>query len=173
MNFIDLILKRRSIRKYTLQKIEKEKIEILLRSAMHAPTAVNKQSWDFIVVEDKKIMKKVMDEHPNSRMLENASHAILVCGDENRQHDKDYWIADCGAATENILLAAKALDLGSCWIGIFPREARMKAISEIFNLPSHVQPFALISLGYPDEEKEIPDRYDPKKVFLNSWGNKY
>jgi nitroreductase len=173
MNLTDLILKRRSIRKYTSEKVEKEKIETLLRAAMHAPSAVNKQPWNFIVVEDRNIMKKVMDVHPNSRMLESASHAILVCGDEKKQHDTGYWLADCGAATQNILLAATSLYLGSCWIGVFPREARMKAISQIFNLPDHIQPFALISIGYPKEEKETTDRYDPNKIFLNSWSNPF
>lgn len=173
MNLTELIIKRRSIRKYSLQKVEREKIETILQAAMYAPSAVNKQPWNFIVAEDKEIMKRIMEVHPNSRMLESASHVILVCGDEKRQHDTGYWIADCAAATQNILLAATSLDLGSCWIGVFPREARMKAISEIFNLPAHIQPFALISLGYPDEIKETPERYDPEKIFLNSWAKPF
>lgn len=173
MNLLEIIIKRRSIRKYKAQKVEKEKIETILRAAMYAPSAVNKQPWNFILVDDRKVLDEIMDIHPHAGMLKTASHAILVCGDEKRQHDQGYWVADCGAATENLLLAARGVDLGACWIGVYPREQRMKAISKLFGLPSHVQPFALISLGYPDEEKEVPDRYDPSKIFLNSWGQSY
>ena len=110
-----------------------------------------------------------MDIHPNSRMLSTASHAILVCGDEQLQHDDGFWIADCGAATQNILLAAHSLGIGSCWIGIYPRAQRMKALSELLGLPSHVKPFALVSLGYPDETKALPDRFRMDKIFYNYW----
>jgi len=171
MDFSEIILKRRSIRKYRDKKVEREKITAILKAGMYAPSAVNKQPWHFIVVDDKALMNKIMDVHPNAKMLSTASHAILVCGEEKRQYDDGYWIAVCGAVTENILLEATALGLGSCWIGVYPREKRMKALKEMFGLPVHIQPFAIVSLGYPDEEKRTPDRYDPDKVFLNSWSN--
>ncbi len=106
-------------------------------------------------------------------MLDSASHAILVCGDEKLQHDKGYWVADCGAATENLLLAVKSIDLGACWIGVYPREQRMAAFKELFHLPGHVQPFALVSIGYPAEEKEIPERYKADRIYLNRWKNPF
>ena len=169
----DVILTRRSIRKYKPLKIEREKILQILNAAMYAPSAVNKQPWHFIVVDDRDVMLKIMEIHRSSKMLETASHAILVCGDEHLQHDAGYWIADCGAATQNILLAARSLALGSCWIGMYPRESRMKAVGELFNLPEHVKPFALVSLGYPDEEKETPERFKPERIYFNSWKNPY
>ena len=172
-NFVEEIIKRRSIRKYKSQKIERHKLVTILRAAMYAPSAVNKQPWHFIVVDDRSIMNRVMEIHPSSKMLVTASHAILVCGDENLQHDKGYWIADCGAATENLLLAATAMGIGSCWIGVYPRENRIQAFSELFNLPGHVKPFALVSLGYPDEEKETPLRYKPERIYYNNWANPF
>ena len=170
MNFQELVLKRRSIRNFTSKNIGKEEIEILLKSAMYAPSAVNKQPWHFIVINDKAIFRQIMEVHPHSKMFETANIGILVCGDLKLQHGDGYWLADCGAATQNLLLAATDLGIGSCWIGIYPREDRMKAMKEIFSLPEHVEGFALIALGYPAEEKKTPERYHAEKVFLNRWG---
>ena len=170
---LDLIKKRRSIRHFSSQKIESVKIEAILTAAMYAPSAVNKQPWHFVVIDDRQLMRKFMEIHPSSKMLETAQIAILVCGDQLQQHDAGYWIADCGAATENILLSATSLELGSCWVGIYPREARMKATKEIFSLPDHIEPFALIALGYPAEEKSTPERFHKEKIFYNQWGKEF
>ena len=169
----DFIFDRRSIRRYTDKPIENEKIDLLLKAAMYAPSAMNKQPWHFIVIEDKKMMLKITEIHQHASMLKGASHAILICGDEKLQHDDGFWIVDCGAATENLLLAAHSMGLGACWIGIEPREARKVAVANLFDLPSHVKPFALVSLGYPAEEKRRPDRFHPEKIHLNLWGNSY
>jgi len=171
MNLTDIIKKRRSIRNFTSQEVEKEKIVALLEAAMYAPSAVNKQPWHFIVIDDREKMEAIMKIHPNSKMLSTADVCILVCGDLVQQHDTGYWIADCAAATQNILLAATALGLGSCWVGIYPREIRMKAMKEIFSLPGHIEAFAIIALGYPAEEKKTPQRFQPEKIFLNQWGS--
>jgi nitroreductase len=173
MNYLNTLFERRSIRKYTSTKVEAEKIHELLRAAMYAPSAVNKQPWHFIVIDDRALMDQIMNIHQNASMLQTASHAILICGDEKLQHDKGYWVADCGAATENLLLAAKSLGLGSCWIGIYPRENRMQAFREMFQLPNHINPFALVSLGYADEEKPVPERFKPERIYYNTWGNNY
>jgi nitroreductase len=166
---LDIIKKRRSIRRFTAQNVEKEKTEALLQAAMYAPSAVNKQPWHFIVIDDRGIMKKIMEVHPHSKMFETANLGILVCGDLQLQHGTGYWIADCAAATENILLEATALGLGSCWVGVYPREERMMAMKTIFSLPGHVEAFALIALGYPAEEKKKPDRFQPEKIHYNQW----
>lgn len=172
MTFEEIILSRRSIRRYKDEKIDPDSVKKIIRAAMYAPSAVNKRPWNFIIIEDKLQMGKVMEIHPNSKMLRYASHAILICGDENLQHDDGYWIADCGAATQNLLLAAHGMGIGACWIGIYPRIQRMKDISSIFKLPAHIKPFALVSLGYPDETKDIPERYEEEKVFFELWGRK-
>ncbi len=172
MNLIDIIKKRRSIRSFTAQKVEREKLQLILEAAMYAPSAVNKQPWQFIVVNDRQIMNKIMEVHPNSKMLNTANLCILICGDLQQQHDTGYWIADCAAATENMLLAASSLGLGSCWVGIYPREARMLAMREIFSLPLHIEAFAVVALGYPAEDKKTPERFHSEKIYFNQWGKK-
>ena len=168
---MEIILTRRSIRKYKDDPIEEEMLNEILKAAQYAPSAVNKQPWHFIVIDEKAIFQKIMEIHPNSRMLSTANKAILVCGDEKLQHGEGYWIADCGAATQNILLAAHSMGLGSCWIGVYPREQRMKDIASLFELPGHVKPFAIVSLGYPDEQKTLPERFDKTRIFNNKWNN--
>jgi len=173
MEPIDWIISRRSIRKYTGEKIPESLLKMLLKAGMYAPSAVNKQPWHFVVMDKPEVFEAVIAVNPNASMLRGASHAILVCGDLKQQHDEGYWIVDCGAVTENILLAAHSLGLGACWIGIHPREARKAALSKVAGLPSHIAPFALIALGYPAEEKKTPERYNPGKVHYNSWGSPF
>lgn len=169
MKRIEHILDRRSIRRFTDQKIDNETIKNILTAAMYAPSAVNLQPWHFVVIDQWPVMEKIMEIHPHARMLQTASHAIVVCGDLQLQHDDGYWVVDCGATTQNLLLAAYALGLGSCWVGIHPREERKSAFSRLLSLPSHVLPFALVALGYPDEQKRRPERFHPDKVKLNAW----
>lgn len=170
---IDLILTRRSIRKFKAIRVERDTIQSVIKAAMYAPSAANRQPWHFIVIDEKSIMVDIMAFHSNSRMLGTASHAILICGDENLQHDNNYWKADCGAATQNMLLAAHSLGLGACWIGIFPREYRMNSISALMKLPDHIKPFALVAIGYPDEKKNTPERFKAERVFHNTWNQPF
>lgn len=144
-------------------------IEKLLKAGMHAPSAVNRQPWHFVVFRDRGTMNAIIEVHRSAMMLQQADTAILVCWDENRQHDKGYGQIDCAAATQNILLAAHGMGLGAVWIGIYPRESRMASLSGIFNLPPHIKPFSVISLGYPAEEKPVADRFDPLKVHYEKW----
>ena len=169
----DPILDRRSIRRFTDQKIDDDSIKSILTAAMYAPSAVNLQPWHFVVIDQWPMMEKIMDIHPHARMLNTASHAIVVCGDMHLQHADGYWVVDCGAATQNLLLAAHSMDLGSCWVGIHPREERKTAFSKLLSLPSHVQPFALVALGYPEEKKSRPQRFHPEKVKHNGWDSPY
>ena len=173
MDKLNYILYRRSIRRYTDQKIKEQQIKNLLTAAMYAPSAVNRQPWHFVVIDDPALMDKIMEVHPHAWMLQTASHAIVVCGDEQLQHDDGYWIVDCGAATQNLLLAAHTLGLGGCWVGLHPREGTKTAFSTLLNLPSHVHPFALVALGYPEENKPRPERFHAGKVKHNSWEEPY
>lgn len=163
---------RRSIRKYKDKALPDSAIEEILRAAMYAPSAVNRQPWHFIVVTDREVLDRVTEIHPNASFLNTASHAILVCGDDQLQHDDGYYVVDCGAATQNLLLAAHMLGIGACWIGVHPREERKRRFSELFGLPEHVHPFAMVSLGYPDEEKSTPERFRPERIHYNTWDSK-
>ncbi len=169
MNFSELVKTRRSIRKYLDREIPEKEVSALLESAMYAPSAVNKQPWHFIVVSDKEQLSKMAEIHPNGKMVASAALAIVVCGDSHAAHGGIYWPVDCAAATQNILLSAHARGIGAVWLGIHPRREREEAFRKLFFLPDHIYAFSAISLGYPDEEKEQPDRYDSSKIHFNRW----
>ncbi|MEN8204112.1 MAG: nitroreductase family protein [Bacteroidota bacterium] len=169
MENLNYILDRRSIRRFKDQKVDNLTIKKILTAAMYAPSAMNRQPWHFVVIDEPALLLKSMEIHPYARMLQTASHAIVVCGDEELQHDDGYWVVDCGAATQNLLLAAHALGLGTCWVGLQPREERKTAFSRLLTLPRHVKPFAMVALGYPDESKSRPRRFHPEKVKYNGW----
>lgn len=173
MEELEYIINRRSIRKFTDRKIDDELIKTLIETSMYAPSAVNSQPWHFVVVDSRQVMEKIMEIHPYADMFRTASHGIIVCGDEKLQHGDGYWVVDCGAATQNLLLAAHAMGLGSCWVGIHPRKERKEAFSRLLELPLHVKPFALVALGYPDEKKPRPARFKPDRVKRNNWNQPY
>ncbi len=166
---IEALIKRRSIRSYTGKGVDKSHIKILLKSAMYAPSARDEQPWHFVVVDNRELMNRIMKVHPYASMLSEASVAIIVCGDEKLELSKGYWPVDCAAATQNLLLAAHSLGLGAVWLGVYPRKERQDGIREIFSLPAHVHPFSLISVGYPAEEQDIPERYKEERIRWNRW----
>lgn len=166
---MNAILSRRSIRKYTDQPISEEIIKELLEAAMSAPSAGNEQPWHFIVINDHQLLDAIPKFHPYSHMLKEAPVAILLCGDETLEKFKGYWVQDCSAATENILIAVEEKGLGAVWLGIYPEEERVKGIRELLNIPKHIIPFSLIPVGYPAEDKTPANRYDPARIHYNSW----
>ena len=138
---------------------------------MSAPSAGNAQPWQFLIVEDKTILNRIPELHGSSQMLKEASPAIIVCGDMNRKNKfiGELWIQDCSAATENMLIMAQDLGLGSVWLGVYPMKEVVEGIKELFNLPEHIIPFSIVSLGYPTEEKVTLDRFDETRVHWNRW----
>ena len=167
---MNAILERRSIRKYTDKIISKETIKKILKAAMSAPSAGNEQPWQFIVLNDKNILDGITKVHPYSQMLKQASHAIVICGDMKfKKFDEDFWIQDCSAAAENILVMSQALGLGAVWLGVYPAKERVEGIVKLLNLPEQIVPFCVISLGYPGEEKPVTDRYNEERVHWSKW----
>jgi nitroreductase len=169
MNTLEAIYKLRSIRKFTNQPISEQDLNTLLKAAMMAPTARNCQEWEFVLIKNRETLKKIMQVHPHAQMLSTADCALIVCADTQREYMPGYWTGDCGAATQNILLAATELGIGSVWLGVYPNTERMKGIGNIVNLPENILPLNVIALGYPDEEKEEVNRFDPKKIHLEKW----
>jgi len=141
MDAMEAILTRRSVRKYSKKPLSNEIVKELLEAAMCAPSAGNEQPWHFIIIDDPQILGKVPSFHNHAQMLKDASIAILVCGDMNLDKHNGMWIQDCSAATENILI----------------------------NLPDHVMPFSLISIGYPAETQKRVDRYNTSRIHKNKW----
>jgi nitroreductase len=167
MEALEAILTRRSVRKYKATRIPKDVIVELLRAAMSSPSASNKQPWHFIVITRRLTLNQIPDFHPFASMLEQSPAAIAICGDILIQ--PDYWIQDCSAATENILLAAHAKGLGAVWLAIYPREPRILGLRKLLRLPENIMPLSLVALGYPIENKLPANRFDQSKIHHNKW----
>ena len=169
---LDNIATRTSIRDYEARPVEKEKIEKLLRAGMAAPTAVNKQPWHFIVVTDKDQLEKLAEANPNAGMAAKAPLAIVVCGDMNKALEGDareFWVQDCSAATENILLAATGMGLGSVWTGTYPSKERCAAVTKLLKLPKFLIPLNTIVIGYPDSQVTPKDKWKQENVSYNAY----
>jgi len=166
---LDVILSRRSIRSFENKPLNDAIFEHLFKAAMAAPSAHNQQPWEFIIIDDRKLLDEIPTFHPYSKMLLGAPAAILVCAKKDYIKDEDFWPQDCAAATENTLLAATALNLGSVWLGVYPKKTLMDGLSKTLNLPENVIPFSLIALGYPAKTKEPSNRYDSSRVHRNGW----
>jgi nitroreductase len=169
MSLLNVILDRRSIRKFLNKEVPEEIIVSLLKAGMYAPSARNTQSWQFLVVRKRLLLDAIMDVHPYAKMLKYAPVAILVCGDKSLEENIDYLNQNCSAATQNILLAATALGLGSVWLGVYPRNERIEPLQKLFDLPSQIIPISLIAIGYPDEIKTRPDRFIPERIHYDNW----
>jgi nitroreductase len=164
---IKTIFSRRSIRKYTKESVPEGHIKTLLEAAMAAPSASNKKPWHFVVVTERGTLDLLANAHQYAKMLHEAPLCIIVCGDESVA--QRFWQQDCSAATQNILLAAQALSLGSVWCGVYPSETRVLKISEILGIEPPVKPLNLIAIGYPAEEKEPRTQYDEAHVHIEKW----
>lgn len=170
---LEIIMSRTSVRKYVDKPVEKEKIEAMLRAGMAAPTAVNKQPWHFVVVSDKAKLNELSAANPRAGMLKSAPLAIVVCGDMDKAMQgkgQAYWIQDCSAATENILLAAHSMGLGAVWTGVYPMDDRIKPLSETLKLPETIIPLCTIVIGYPAEQPNPKDKWKPENISYNEYG---
>lgn len=163
------ILTRRSIRKFENKPISQEIITSIFQAAMSAPSAGNRQPWEFILIQDRKILDKIPDFHPYSKMVLEAPLAIVVCAVMERTDERNFWPQDCAAASQNILLAAHALGLGSVWCGIYPVDDLVKKFRKLLKLPKDVVPVSLIPIGYPAETKGPSDRYEEKRIHYDRW----
>lgn len=169
MDALQAILTRRSVRRFTPRPVPPELIDKVLRAAMAAPSAGNQQPWHFVVLDDRALLDAIPGIHPYAAMLLQAQAAILVCGDSRLEQHQGYWVQDCAAATQNLLLAAHALDLGAVWVGVYPREARVAGLRLLLNIPAEVTPLALVALGYPAERPAPADRFDRTRIHRNGW----
>ena len=164
---IDTIFSRRSIRSYTDEPVSEEEIKTLLEAAMAAPSASNKKPWHFVVVTERETLNRLAKAHMYGKMLNDSPLCVTVCGDTSVS--KRFWVQDCSAATENLLLAATALGLGAVWCGVHPSQERVKDISEILGIVGSIVPLNLIAIGHPAEEKEARTQYDEGRVHREKW----
>ena len=167
---LDAILARRSIRKYTAQPVSEEAVRALLDAAMAAPSANNQQPWHFVVIRDRKTLDAISTVHPHAKMIREAPVAILICADTSVEPTPvGYWIQDCSAATENVLVGAQALGLGAVWLGVHPRQERVDGIRRLLGIPEHVVPLSLVPVGHPAETKPPAGRYLESRVHRDRW----
>ena len=166
------IMTRVSVRKFTGEKITEAQLDTLLRAAMAAPSAINKQPWAFIVVNDEAKIAALGEALPYSRCNEKPAVAIIPCGDLSKAIPGEigaFWINDVSAATENLLLAAHAMGLGAVWTGLHPDMNRAKMVQEMLGLPEHIIPLCVVPVGVPAENPEIKDKYKPEIIHYNAW----
>ena len=172
MEAMEAILTRRSIRKYTGDAVSEETIGRLLEAGMAAPSAGDERPWHFVLIADRETLAQVPTFHTHSRFLPESTLVILVCADLalSKYPPADYWVQDCSAATQNILLAAHAMGLGAVWLSVHPIEERIDGFRRLCRLPDSIVPFSLVSLGFPAVRKEREHRFDPSRVHRERWG---
>jgi len=168
---LKLLFARRSIRVFRPDPVPDEIVRDLLEAAMAAPSACAKDPWRFIVIQRRESLTAIAAGLPNGKMLAQAPLGIVVCGDLNIAHGNElsYLLQDCSAAIENLLLAAAALNLGSCWLGIHPRPERADLLRHLLHLPESVIPVGEIALGLPGEEKPARTRFREELVRRETW----
>jgi len=169
------IMTRASVRSFKDKDVDEDMVDKILHAAMAAPSAKDKRPWKFIVVDDEDMLSDIAEKMPNARMAKEAPLAIIVCGDmnmendENKDWDKDFWIQDVSAATQNMLLEAHALGLGAVWTGTWPSEKRCGIVREMLELPDNIIPFATVVIGYPEGEVKPKDKWNEDNVSYNEF----
>lgn len=167
---MEIIFNRRSVRKYQDRPIEADKVDRLIRAAMQAPSATNQQPWEFIVIDDRETLVKLADFSPYAKMLPGAALGVIVLEKQNMRAPL-FTEQDLGAATQNLLLQAAFEGLGTVWMGVGRGSEREAFLTEMFSLPESVKPFAVIAVGYPEDENanRFVDRYDETRVHYNKY----
>lgn len=169
---LNAIQTRASIRKFTGEKISNEQINTLLRCAMSAPSAMNKQPWAFVVVTDEALLRKMGEAFPFCRCDNGAACAFVMCGDLDKAlpgEGQGFWINDVSAATENLLLAAHAMGLGAVWTGVYPSSERTPEVQAMLGLPEHIIPMCIVPVGVPDEKTAVKQKFKEENIHYNRW----
>jgi nitroreductase len=166
------IFGRKSVRNFIEGNIPYGDLELIVKAGMAAPSAVDKRPWEFIIITDKNMLKKLADALPYAKMAEFAQAGIVVCGDINKQHggkESSYWVQDCAAATENILLAVESLGYGAVWTALFPYQERINPAVELLNLPDNIKPLNFIPIGIPAGIDLPKDKFNPEQIHKERW----
>lgn len=172
MDIFEALHTRRSVRTFLPDAVTEEQLRTILEAAMAAPSAGNAQPWQFVVVTDRALLDAVPDFHPYAAMCRQAPLAILVCGDTSKEKYAGFWVQDCSAAVQNLLLAVRGLGLGAVWTGIHPDEARAQGARALFGLPQHVVPLALVPIGHTAQPQGRLERFRADRVHRNTWEGK-
>jgi nitroreductase len=168
---LNTICSRRSVRSFTGETIPRETLMRILRAAMAAPSAVNMQPWAFVVVTKRETLDELCAKLPYAKMLDKAGAAIVVCGipDKDEVFSKDYWVMDCSAASENILLACHALGLGAVWTAVYVDMERVANVRNILNVPANIVPLNVIPIGVSKEKGKALDKFNEGNIHWEQW----
>ena len=169
MELMQAVLNRRSIRKFEDKPVDQAMVRQVLEAAMMAPSAGNAQPWQFVVADDRAVLDAVAGIHPHVKMAAQAPLGILVCGDLSLEKFAGYWVQDCAAAMQNMLLAIHALGLGAVWTGVHPMPDREAAYRKLFNLPENVIPLGFAVVGWPAQQPESKSRFREDRVHRNTY----
>jgi len=170
METLDAIMTRRSVRRFTDRPVDPATVRNLLGAAMQAPSAANEQPWQFVVIDDRAALDAIPSFSPYAGAVRGAPLGVLVCADTRDLVLPGFWVQDCSAAIQNLLLAAHALGLGAVWTGVYPLQDRVEGFVRACRLPDGVMPLGFIVLGYPAEAPAPQDRYREDRVHRNTWG---
>lgn len=169
---LNAIQTRASVRQFTGEKITNEQIQTLLRCAMSAPSAINKQPWAFVVVTEDSLIRQMGEAFPYSRCGNGAACAFVMCGDLSKAIEGEgqgFWINDVSAATENLLLAAHAMGLGAVWTGVYPSSERTAQVQAMLGLPEHIIPMCIVPVGVPAEQPAVKQKFKEENIHYNRW----
>jgi len=169
MDALEAISTRRSVRKFLKKKVPENLVSKIIAAGMNAPSAGNQQPWQFIVVNEKTILNEIAEVNPYAGCAKDASFGILVCGDLRLEKYQGFWMLDCSAATENILLAVHSLGLGAVWTGVYPKQERIDRYKKLLDIPENIVPIAFIPIGYPAEEPNRESRFQKTRIHYNKW----
>lgn len=170
-NTVKTIFERKSVRSFENKVLSKEQLELIVKAGMAAPSARNLQPWAFIIITDRNTLNTLADRLPYAKMLHEASAAIVVCGVPENAGDspEGYWVQDCSAATQNILLAIESMGLGAVWTGVYPRSERIDVVRDVLSIPQNVFPLNVIPIGYPKGENRPKDKFKPENIRSEKW----
>ncbi len=168
---LNVIYTRRSVRSFTGDAVSREDLMKILRAGMSAPSAVNVQPWSFITVTKRETLDELCEMLPYAKMLDKAGAAIVVCGipDKDAVYSRKYWVMDCSAASENILLAAHALGLGAVWTAVYVDEERVRDVRKILHIPQHIIPLNVIPIGIPKGKGSAIDKFREENIHWEKW----
>ena len=169
MDVFEALFTRRSIRKFTDEPVSDADLQLVLKAAMCAPSAHNKQPWHFVVVRDTALLSAIAERHPYAKMAAEAPVVVVVCANPEESKSPGYWQQDCSAALENMLIAARGLKLGTVWCGMYPFEDRVEPIRELLKVPAQINMLGLVVMGHPAQPFNEVERFNESKIHLNGW----
>ena len=169
MEALEAIMTRKSVREFGYKPMPDDALKMILAAGMQAPSARKGLPWHFVVVEQRDALMRIPRFSPYTKMVAEASAGILVCADTANERSGEYFVQDCSAATENILLAAHALGMGGVWTGVYPDEEKMEGFRKLLGIPANIAPVSFAVIGFPKKKEAAEPRYDEARVHREKW----